>query len=93
MVYFVLAWLRWPIRIVLRLASGLLMLVLILVTGMYFALPQQHDTLVRLLWICGVGSFGAFIIREVYDRLLYRLNLYRLGLSNEAQRRSMRGIR
>jgi hypothetical protein len=78
-VYYFLSWLRWPISMLLKLVSGILMLCLILCICLYFAFPLQQDTLLRMIWISFGGSFGTFLLRKGYEVMLYKMNIYLLS--------------
>jgi hypothetical protein len=79
MIYFILAWVRGPIHLVLRLVSGFFMVALVIVACLFFALPpKQHEATVKLLWVSSIGSFGTFLLQHLYDKLLSKLNVYRL---------------
>jgi hypothetical protein len=90
MIYYLFSWLRGPILILLQLAGGFFMLTLILVVCMFFALPRNHDVMLKLICISFVGSFGAFLLRRAYDGMLFKLNLFRSGAT---RRGYMTGVR
>lgn len=66
-VFYLLMWARTLIRFVCSMASGLGLLVIVI---LFFVSPEKADIMLRLAFM----SFGAFLIGWLYDGLLLKLS-------------------
>jgi hypothetical protein len=76
--YYVLLWLRLPMRIVTVLGGGFFFFVAVLCGLLYLAFPQpsRRHTTGEMLLLGALASFGLFLVGQLYDRVLRRINLY-----------------